>query len=283
MTNPSTQHEAAIQEGERIAAADEYFAARTWIMDTNDNRRIFEAGFDRAYALLSKLRTPVADELPGGTRWPVLRAMARNYTAGKHTWDALDAEACEQAAEEIRHLRAALASAPVSGEAQKPWGEIREDANGDLAIFTPNHNAKLATFSPGAAGEFVAGDSLYAAPQASATIKQSLNVAPQASEAVRDADEVLGSPLTPYGLLARALRAATGTTLMRMARETGSTPAEISNYEFGRKAPDEIWFERAAFFFASNGIVVSPTALRQAHERAALSAQPGAQKGGSDA
>lgn len=104
----------AVQEAKRIAAADEYFQARTWIMDTNDNRRIFEAGFDRAYALLSKLRAPVADEPPGGTRWPVLRAMARNYTAGKHTWDALDAEACEQAAEEIRHLRAALESAPVA-------------------------------------------------------------------------------------------------------------------------------------------------------------------------
>ncbi|MCZ8436838.1 hypothetical protein [Achromobacter xylosoxidans] len=68
------------------------------------------AALDAALALL---RAPVADEPPGGTRWPVLRAMARNYTAGKHTWDALDAEACEQAAEEIRHLRAALASAPV--------------------------------------------------------------------------------------------------------------------------------------------------------------------------
>jgi len=51
-----------VQEAERIAAADEYFKARTWLMDTNDNRRIFEAGFDRAYALLSKLRAPVADE-----------------------------------------------------------------------------------------------------------------------------------------------------------------------------------------------------------------------------
>ncbi|GAB1828696.1 hypothetical protein [Achromobacter xylosoxidans] len=50
----------AVQEAERIAAADEYFQARTWIMDTNDNRRIFEAGFDRAYALLSKLRAPVS-------------------------------------------------------------------------------------------------------------------------------------------------------------------------------------------------------------------------------
>lgn len=65
---------------------------------------------------LSKLRAPVVDEPPGGTRWPVLRAMARNYTAGKHTWDALDANACEQAAEEIRHLRAALASAPAAND-----------------------------------------------------------------------------------------------------------------------------------------------------------------------
>lgn len=67
-----------------------------------------------AHKVLSQLPAPVADEPPSGTRWPVLRAMARNYTAGKHTWDALDAEACEQAAEEIRHLRAALASAPVA-------------------------------------------------------------------------------------------------------------------------------------------------------------------------
>lgn len=69
MTNPSTQHEAAIQEGERIAAADEYFAARTWIMDNPVNRRIFEAGFDRAYALLSKLRAPVAGEAQKPVAW----------------------------------------------------------------------------------------------------------------------------------------------------------------------------------------------------------------------
>ena len=68
-----------------------------------------------------------------------------------------------------RRADATPQASAVAGEAQAPWGEIREDANGDLAIFTPNHNAKLATFSPGAAGEFVAGDVLYAAPQASAT------------------------------------------------------------------------------------------------------------------
>lgn len=59
MTNQNNAAQ-AIQEAERIAAADEYFKARAWLMDTNDNRRIFEAGFDRAYALLSKLRAPVS-------------------------------------------------------------------------------------------------------------------------------------------------------------------------------------------------------------------------------
>lgn len=67
---------------------------------------------------VARLSATAAAEPPGGTRWPVLRAMARNYTAGKHTWDALDADACEQAAEEIRHLRAALASAPVADGAK---------------------------------------------------------------------------------------------------------------------------------------------------------------------
>lgn len=106
-------------------------------------------------------------------------------------------------------------------------------------------------------------------------------VAPQADkdggdcgDCAKGAGDVFGRSLTPYGLLARALRVATGTTLMQMARDTGSTPAEISSYEFGRKAPDESWFERAALFFASNGIVVAPTALRKAHERAALTPTP---------
>ncbi|OZI74543.1 hypothetical protein [Bordetella genomosp. 12] len=118
-----------------------------------------------------------------------------------------------------------LASAPVAGEAQKPWGEIREDANGDLAIFTPKHNSKLAIFSPGAAGEFVAGDSLYAAPQA--------------SEAVRDADH----PVFAFLL--------------------GEGP--LHGVYFGERAPGAVgkWWWRK-------------------YLRAALSAQPGAQKGNSD-
>lgn len=36
----------AITEAERNVAADCYFHARAWILDTNQNRRLFEAGFD---------------------------------------------------------------------------------------------------------------------------------------------------------------------------------------------------------------------------------------------
>ncbi|WP_238909170.1 hypothetical protein [Achromobacter ruhlandii] len=122
-----------------------------------------------AHKVLSQLRAPVADEPPSGTRWPVLRAMARNYTAGTHTWDALDAEACEQAAEEIRHLRAALASAPVAGEAVA-W-KIYDAALGKHIL---TENPKVADMLLREGGNtvrpLVYGDA-----------------APQASEAVRDA------------------------------------------------------------------------------------------------
>ncbi|KXJ63099.1 hypothetical protein AXY46_03530 [Achromobacter xylosoxidans] len=99
--------------------------------------------------------------------------------------------------------------------------------------------------------------------------------APAAGDAPEDLLHRLANPLTPYGLLARALRVATGTTLMDMARATGNTAAEISSIEFGRKEPDEGWFERAALFFASTsrGIVVPPSALKAAHARRAASQQ----------
>ena len=41
----------ALMEGERNAASDEYFGARPQI-DTTDRRRVFEAGFDRAWKAL---------------------------------------------------------------------------------------------------------------------------------------------------------------------------------------------------------------------------------------
>ncbi len=60
MTDHTATAQAAMQEGERNAAAHDYFEARREI-DSAEARRIFEAGFDRAYPLLSKLR---ADAVP---------------------------------------------------------------------------------------------------------------------------------------------------------------------------------------------------------------------------
>ncbi|WP_366918826.1 hypothetical protein [Burkholderia vietnamiensis] len=45
----------------------------------------------------------------------------------------------------------------------------------------------------------------------------------------------LTNPLTPYGMLVRALRIVSGTTLMDMAEHLGRGPAELSAIEFGRK------------------------------------------------
>lgn len=113
MTDHTTAAHAAMQESERVTAADEYFKARTWIMDTNDNRRIFEAGFDRAYALLSKLRAPVASaEVMDALNW-VDDFIARCNRD--------DRGSCES----VNVLRRALASAPVADERQ-PSGNAGE-------------------------------------------------------------------------------------------------------------------------------------------------------------
>ena len=123
MTDHTPAAQAAMQEGERIAAADEYFSARTWIMDTNDNRRIFEAGFDRAYALLSKLRAPVADER--AVRIPVPFSVDTTHknqafvTLGFYD-EALRKEFVRAVCSGgFRVPTAAMASAPVAGEAQR--------------------------------------------------------------------------------------------------------------------------------------------------------------------
>lgn len=114
MTNQNRAAQ-AIQEAERIAAADEYFKARAWLMDTNDNRRIFEAGFDRAYALLSQVRAPVADE-----RAAFARAITGRDDLEPHQVEnVIDANLTRwttwrAARDYYQQARAALASAPVA-------------------------------------------------------------------------------------------------------------------------------------------------------------------------
>lgn len=79
----------AVQESERNAAVEEYFGHRTWIKPTASNFQLFEAGFDRAYALLSKLRAPVADERAAFSRaeisFPMTVPENRVYLAGPMT------------------------------------------------------------------------------------------------------------------------------------------------------------------------------------------------------
>ncbi|WP_343499208.1 hypothetical protein [Achromobacter denitrificans] len=98
-------------------------------------------------ALLSKLRAPVAS-LPSQTRWPVLRAMSTNYTAGKHVWDALDAQACAKGAEEIKQLRAAisaLASAPTSepSDTELRIGVSATDQGATICIMRPHTDGTI--------------------------------------------------------------------------------------------------------------------------------------------
>jgi len=98
----------------------------------------------------------------------------------------------------------------------------------------------------------------------------------QADAGIDDMLERFKNPMTPYGMLIRALRIVTGTTMMEMANYLGVTPANLSSMEFGRKAVTREDVVNAAGFFASKGCVVTLPALEYAL-RAAMSRE---QQGG---
>ncbi|CAJ4327274.1 Uncharacterised protein [Burkholderia pseudomallei] len=77
----------------------------------------------------------------------------------------------------------------------------------------------------------------------------------------------LTNPLTPYGMLVRALRIVSGTTLMDMADALLTTPAKLSAMEFDREpVTPEFAFDVAAYFDAI-GVLHTASALRAAAAR----------------
>lgn len=76
---------------------------------------------------------------------------------------------------------------------------------------------------------------------------------PQAAEpkGMTDEQPSFTNPLTPYGMLVRALRIVVGTTLYDMAKALLTTPAKLSAMEFGR-APvtQKVAFDVSAYFDA---------------------------------
>lgn len=84
----------------------------------------------------------------------------------------------------------------------------------------------------------------------------------------------LTNPLTPYGMLVRALRIVAGTTLMDMADALLTTPAKLSAMEFGR-APvtPEFAFDVGAYFDAL-GVPHTASALRASVDAARAQGDP---------
>lgn len=81
------------------------------------------------------------------------------------------------------------------------------------------------------------------------------------------------NPLTPYGMLVRALRIVAGTTLYDMAKALLTTPAKLSSMEFGR-APvtQEFAFDVSAYFDAL-GVPNTQASLEAALRASTLLAQ----------
>lgn len=84
------------------------------------------------------------------------------------------------------------------------------------------------------------------------------------SEAQREEEPSLTNPLTPYGMLVRALRIVANTTLYDMSQHMKCSPAMLSGVEFGRKPLTDEMVAATAMFFSSKGIHDTLRALNAA-------------------
>ncbi|MDN7970639.1 hypothetical protein QZM91_24115 [Burkholderia multivorans] len=90
---------------------------------------------------------------------------------------------------------------------------------------------------------------------------------PAAGEAAQPS---LKNPLTPYGMLVRALRIVAETALGEMAKHLGCSPATLSAVEFGRKPLTAAMVADTAAYFSSVGIPDTLHALSAAWRAHAL-------------
>ena len=91
---------------------------------------------------------------------------------------------------------------------------------------------------------------------------------PEPRAEVMDEQPSLTNPLTPYGMLVRALRIVTGTLLYDMAKSMSLSPATLSAMEVGRRPVTYADACGAADFFASRGISGTLSALEHAIDAA---------------
>ncbi|AAQ54937.1 hypothetical protein Bcep22_gp01 [Burkholderia phage Bcep22] len=91
---------------------------------------------------------------------------------------------------------------------------------------------------------------------------------PEPRDEVTDERPSLTNPLTPYGMLVRALRIVTGTLLYDMAKSMSLSPATLSAMEVGRRPVTCAEACGAADFFASRGLPGTLQALEHAIDAA---------------
>lgn len=87
---------------------------------------------------------------------------------------------------------------------------------------------------------------------------------PEPRDEVTEEQPSLTNPLTPYGMLVRALRIVAGTTLYDMGQSLLLRPAKLSAMEFGREPVTPEIVREIATYFESNGIGNTRPALEAA-------------------
>jgi len=164
----------------------------------------------------------------------------------------------------------------------KAWPEIQK-AGYDYGWMGIGLAAWRAAQSGQRAGEFISDAKLKQLGQAryNAGYAQGFHDAGQRAGVVEDVGVLKLNPLTPYGMLVRALRIVANATLAEMAAYVGKSAAHLSAMEFGRKEVTTRDHLDAALFFHSKGIpYTDPALMAAATAHTEFAAAPTQQEGG---